>query len=502
MVMNPDVLVIGAGPVGLTMASELARFGLSVRIIEKAAERTDKSKALVLWSRTLELMDRMGCTASFVDAGLKVTAANIVAGSRDVAHIRLDTMETPHPYALMLPQSETERLMEQHLNTCGVEVERQVQLMQFVADADKVAATLQHEGGREEVLQVPWLIGTDGAHSTVRHGLGMSFEGNTLPSDWILADVHLAGVQTKPDELNLFWHQDGVLAMFPISPGRYRVIADIGDAQSDSHRADPTLEEVQTILDTRGPGDITASAPIWLASFRINERKVADYRVGRVFLAGDAAHIHSPAGGQGMNTGMQDACNLAWKLALVHRGLAVSEPLLNSYSTERSAVGRQVLADAGRLTTVAILRGGLMQSLRNHLASLVFGLSPVRNAMANKLAELSIGYSAEPLVPSGRHGHGGPSPGHRAPVTSLDQPVGAGPTPRFVLFGNADPAGFEVITRYRDVLEPEIRAPFVEGGIWLVRPDGYVATAAGRGEWSEIDDYLNRVVRGAIVAKA
>ena len=490
--MNPDVLVVGAGPVGLTMAAELARYGVSVRIVDKNAGRTDKSKALVLWSRTLELIDRMGCGASFVDAGLKVVAANITAGTREVAHVRLDTMDTPHSYALMLPQSETERLMEGHLNACGVQVERQVELSRFESDADGVNATVRHPEGREETIRSAWLIGCDGAHSAVRHGLGMGFEGTTLPSDWILADAHLDGLRGKPDELHMFWHADGALAIFPISPGRYRVIADVGDARGDAHRADPSLEEVQAILDTRGPGGITISSPIWLASFRINERKVKDYRDGRAFLAGDAAHVHSPAGGQGMNTGMQDAFNLAWKLAMVVRGLAGPEPLLGSYSTERSAVGRQVLSDAGRLTTLAILKGGIMQEVRNVAASLVFGLSPVRKMMANKLAELSIGYPESPLTATGKHGHGGPSAGQRAPVA--DPPVGAGSVPRFALFAQADAEGTDLIARHRDVLEPTLRAPFAEDGIWLVRPDGYVAATAGRGHWAEIEDSLNRVL--------
>ncbi len=495
--MNPDVLVVGAGPVGLTMAAELARYGISVRIVEKAPGRTDKSKALVLWSRTLELLDRMGCSASFVDAGLKVTGARIVAGTREVAHVRLDSMDTPYSYALTLPQYDTERLMEQHLNSCGVAVERRVELIRFDPDANGVAIVLRHADGREEALRTSWLIGCDGAHSTVRHGLGMQFEGNTQPSDWLLADVHLTGGAANDHEVSVFWHKDGTLALFPIAPGRFRVIADVGDAQGDGHRADPTLEEIQAVLDERGPGGLTASSPIWLASFRINERKVADYRAGRVFLAGDAAHVHSPAGGQGMNTGMQDACNLAWKLALVIRGLATPEPLLGSYSIERSAVGRQVLKDAGRLTTLAILKGGVLQEVRNVVASLVFGLSPVRKAMANKLAELSIGYPVSPLTAPGPHRHDGPAPGERAPISDASNPVGSGTTPHFALFAANDAAGAELVARHHTVLEPAIRAPFAADGIWLVRPDGYVATVATSESWSAIDDYLHHVLGGA-----
>ena len=330
--MKCQVLVVGAGPVGLTMAAELARYGVGVRIVDKAAQRTDKSKAMVLWSRTLELIDRMGCGAAFVDAGLKARGANIIAGATTIAHVGFEGLETPHPYALMLPQSDTERLLEQHLNALGVEVERQVELTRFVADEDAATAFLRRPDGREEKLDVDWMIGCDGAHSVVRHGLGVEFEGDTLVTGWILADLHLAGGAAPPDEIEIYWHADGVLLMFPIAPGRYRVIADVGDVKAGEHPSEPTLEEVQALIDRRGPGGIKATAPVWLSPFRINERKVADYRAGRVFLAGDAAHIHSPAGGQGMNTGMQDAFNLAWKLALVCRGLANPEPLLSSYS--------------------------------------------------------------------------------------------------------------------------------------------------------------------------
>ena len=243
------------------MAAELSRYGVPIRIIEKAPQRTDKSKAIVLWSRTLELLDRTGSGKNFVDAGFKVTGANIIAGAQQIAHVRLDEVQTPHPYALMIPQSDTERLLDEHLNTYGVKVERQVELVKLTPAADKVSATLRHADGSEEIVEVAWLIGCDGAHSTVRHGLNLSFEGDTLMSDWMLADVHLTGLTKNPYDVNSYWHSDGVLLISPITSDRFRVIADFGVARGNEHRADPTLAEVQAILDQRGPGGIKASSP-------------------------------------------------------------------------------------------------------------------------------------------------------------------------------------------------------------------------------------------------
>ena len=450
----------------------------------------------MLWSRTLELIDRMGCGAAFVDAGLKARGANIIAGATRIARINLDGLETPHPYALMLPQSDTERLMEQHLNSFGVEVERRVELTRFVADEDSVTAFLRRRDGSDETVDVAWMIGCDGAHSVVRHGLGMEFEGDTSLTHWVLADLHLAGGPAAPDEIEIYWNEAGLLLLFPIAPGRYRVIADAGEAKEGERPGEPTLEEVQSLIDQRGPGGIKASAPVWLSSFTINERKVTDYRAGRVFLAGDAAHIHSPAGGQGMNTGMQDAINLAWKLALVCRGLANPELLLMSYSNERSEVGRQVLVGAGRLTTIAMMRGGLAQGIRNHLASLLFGLSPVRRAMSNAIAELSIGYPDSPLTRAEGHSRSAPAAGERAPVSAAGRRVGSGDRPRFTVFGAADEGSEALIARHADLLEAETRAPFADDGIWLVRPDGYVAMTARRGEWDKVSDYLDWIARG------
>jgi 2-polyprenyl-6-methoxyphenol hydroxylase-like FAD-dependent oxidoreductase len=488
--MKGNVLVAGAGPVGLTMAAELARYGVRVRIVEKAAQRTDKSKALVLWSRTLEMMDRMGCTAPFVDAGMKVTAVNVVAGSEKVGRLTLDGVVSPHPYALMLPQSETERLMEEHLNACGVQVERSVELMSFEEAGEGFVSTLRFADGREERFESSWLIGCDGAHSTVRHQLGMEFVGDTLQSDWMLADVHLSGVPTS-GEVEVMWHTDGVLIIFPILGDRYRVIADVGAGRGGMAGQDPTMEEVQAILDRRGPSGIRAAEPVWLAGFHINERKVADYRAGRAFLAGDAAHIHSPAGGQGMNTGMQDACNLAWKLALVSRGLCRDGVLLDSYSVERSAVGEQVLKAAGKVTEIGIMRGEVKQSIRNHLASLLLGFSFVKKAAANAATELSIGYPHSPLN-GGRHGNE-PAEGERAPIREGEVPVGTGDSPRFALFADGDEEGARLTAQYAGLLEGEIRRPFHDGGLWLVRPDGYVGFAGKKGDWGQVAAFFGRI---------
>jgi 2-polyprenyl-6-methoxyphenol hydroxylase-like FAD-dependent oxidoreductase len=495
-IANSNVLIAGAGPVGLAMAADLARYGVSVRLIEKSPERTDKSKALVLWSRTLELMDRMDCTAPFLTTGKKVTAVNITVGKESITKITVDGVKTPHPYALMMPQCDTEELLGDFVTSLGVKIERNIELTDFVASADGVTSTLRHLDGTEETFESGWLIGSDGAHSTVRHKLGMEFFGETMPSSWVIADVHLSDVP-NPEEISISWHAEGILAVFPIQGSRYRVIADSGLTNAGAAAADPTVEDVQTILDVRGPGGITVSDPIWLTRFSINERKVANYRAGRVFVMGDAAHIHSPAGGQGMNTGMQDAFNLAWKLAMVSRGLGDEETLLGSYSAERSPIADGVLKAAGRGTEVALMRGEFKQSIRNHITSFIFGLSPVKKKMADVLTEVSIGYPQSPLNGGCEYSGGGPKEGERAPVDVNHACVGAGDTPRFALYANEDDdRGAALIAKYSDLLEPSLRAPFETDGLWLVRPDGYVALATRHGRWDEVERYLEVVTQG------
>jgi 2-polyprenyl-6-methoxyphenol hydroxylase-like FAD-dependent oxidoreductase len=486
--MTAKVLVIGAGPVGLTLAIELQRYGIDFRIVEQAAARTDKSKALVIWSRTLELLERSGLSDRFVAAGRKVDAANIIAGSKRIAHIGFHEVDSPYPYALIVPQSDSERLLEAALAERGIKVERQIEAVAIASDSGGATVSLRNADGRTEDARFDWVIGCDGAHSIVRHSLGMTFEGNTLPSDFILADVHLRGFPVPENELGVYWHEDGVLAVFPITPGRFRIVADLGVSDGPQPRA-PSLEDVQEVVDRRGPGGVTVTDPVWLSGFRINERKVKDYRAGRLFLVGDAAHIHSPAGGQGMNTGMQDAFNLAWKLALVVKGVLPDGAVLDSYSPERSAIGDKVLADAGRLTALVLMRNHTAQAARNLIGGFVFGLAPVRRNMAKTLTEVTIGYPDSPI--NGPHIGAGPAAGARVPPVAGQVPAGAGDSPRFALCTAADDSVRELCIRHVDILESNLRPPLVEGAVHLIRPDGYVACAVAAGDAERIDAYLS-----------
>ncbi|MEH3145567.1 MAG: FAD-dependent monooxygenase [Methylobacterium frigidaeris] len=479
------ILIVGAGPVGLTMAAELARYGVAVRLIDRCPHPTETSKALVLWSRTLELLDRAGCTPAFLAAGLRARGATLRREGAVLGHPSFESIASAYNYALMIPQSATERLLAEHLSGLGVAVERQVELTGFREAGGGVEARLRHADGREESVATPWLIGCDGAHSTVRHGLGITFAGSAQGDDWLLADVRLDGDGTPPgDEIATYLHRDGPLVIFPIPGGRARVIGVVGRTDPAHPRAEPTLADVQAVLDARAGAGIAVADPVWLTHFRINERKVSEYRHGRVFLAGDAAHIHSPAGGQGMNTGMQDAINLAWKLAMVARGQA-AEPLLDSYSPERNAVGEMVLRNAGRLTDMATLSNPAAQAVRNLALRVLFGFHAVRDRMAATMSEIEIAYAGSPLSR-------GPDAGDRwLPEHDAGAPPGAGATPLFVLYADDAARGAALTARFPELVETAPRPAADPARLALVRPDGYAGLVAGAGHWEAAERYLS-----------
>ena len=490
--MSMSVLIVGAGPVGLTLACELTRYRVPVRIVDKAPQRTDKSKALVLWSRTLELLDRgERGSAPFVEAGFKVDGVNIIApGGHVVGHVKMESVPSPYNYALMLPQSDTERLLEERLQRLGVSVERSTEATALKIGADGAEATLRRADGHEEIVHADWLAGCDGAHSIVRHTLGAAFTGETLPSDWVLADTHMKGYPFPDTEVAVYWAREGVLPIFPIAPGRYRIIANVPPSGGD-HPRDPTLEEMQTIIQQRGLGGASLFDPIWLSGFRINARKVPSYRAGRAFLTGDAAHVHSPAGGEGMNTGMQDAFNLAWKLAMTIHGTG-GEALLDTYSPERSGVGDEVLKNTSRLTAIGTLRNPLAEELRNIVGRFALGLTPVQHALADNMTQVSVGYPHSPMN-GAAHGSFHPAPGHRMAPIAGGPSFGAGSEPRFTLLASSSTAVTDLLASYPKLLSDTLGTPPAPDGAWLIRPDGYVAATAPATDLSSISEVSRRM---------
>jgi len=413
------VLIIGAGPTGLMMASELTRLGVRCRIIDKTAEISPLSRALAIHARTLEIFENIGIADQFVSAGVKAHGASFYASGKRIAHLSFDNIESRYNFALMLPQDETESLLARHLENLGVKVERSTELAGLTHDAGRVTATLRLPVGRSEQCTCEYLIGCDGAHSLVRSSLNLPFEGLEYEETFALADV-MVNSSLPDDELSGFASEKGLLFFFPITHGRYRLIADAGPAAA-AH-GDLTLADLQAIVDEHCGNDVRLHDPNWMTYFRIHRRQAASYRVGRVFLAGDAAHIHSPAGGQGMNTGLQDAYNLAWKLALTIKG-AVQPAVLDSYSAERHAVGRRVLKSTDAMTRVMVLRNPVAIGIRNRLAAFLSSTEMFRSLMPRTMAELTVNYRGSAIVAEHHEGifsslaafSGGPRAGDRAP---------------------------------------------------------------------------------------
>lgn len=485
-----DVLVVGAGPVGLTLAGLLARHGMRCLAIDRAAARTDKSKALVVWPRTLELLQSIGAEQPFLAAGAPAFRGRVFSRGRALAELDFARSGSAFASALMIPQSESERLLEADALAAGTELARRTELLRFSPDAAGVRVLLGDGEGRERERSCAWLVGCDGAHSTVRHGLGLDFAGAAEDDDWILADVHLDGGLAR-DEVAIHLHPDGVLAIFPIPPDRFRLIGDLGRSRG-AQPAEPALAEVQALLDHRGPGGLTARDPLWLSGFRINDRQVPRYRVGRVLLAGDAAHIHSPAGGQGMNTGMHDAFNLAWKLALTQQGRA-KPALLDSYQDERHPVGAMVVRGAGALTRVGTVRNPLARGLRDGLLRAFGSIPAFQDAVVRVLTETAIHYRRSPLVRDERAERPrGPRAGDRLPDHVL-----RGGRHALLLPGADDVLAAAVAAAFPDLCDVHVVGPeaFGAGVAAVVRPDtylGYLGPARVESVLAYLDSHLLR----------
>ena len=444
----PSVLIIGAGPTGMTAALELARFGIQVRIIEKTPEPATTSRAVVVQARTLELLEQRGLAAQLVEAGHPGLAASVYGGGKRVFRQDFSHLDSRYNYLLCVSQAETERVLREALERLGVKIERGVEMIAFVqpAQANAVTATLRHEDGSLEEVTASYLISAEGAHSLVRSSLHLPFKGKALEEQYALGDLYVDGDLAETD-VHIFSSAYGFMGLFPMGHQRFRLVASNPFSQPSKDTA-PALDELQQIYDQRSPIAAKFRDLSWSSWFHINSRMVEQLQEQRIFLGGDAAHIHSPAGAQGMNTGIQDMINLCWKLALVIKGQG-SARLLATYGTERLPIMRHVLTQTEALTGAIGRENPLFRTLFNHLAPLLVSNPFVQEKSTERISQLSLDYRHSPL--SVTHAYGGRlHAGDRVPDMTLQvvsREGSAEPAPHTQrLFSLLDPSLFTLLS--------------------------------------------------------
>ncbi|WP_186086289.1 FAD-dependent monooxygenase [Burkholderia gladioli] len=494
------VLIVGAGPTGLAAALSLAKAKLPVRIVDQARRPAPHSRAIGIQARTLELLEQHRIVEPFLELGHRARVAHLVSAGRRIAELDFDPLQTRYPYLLMLEQTETERILTEHLASFDILIERGVKLSRCRQDGETLRVLLEHEDGREETLAPSWLVAADGAHSTLRHLLGASFAGHAFEQTFLLADV-AAEPGWPDDEIHLHATHDGLAGMLPLGHGRYRIVADrpprdaqgaeregapaaqasseLGKGGADDDA--PSLETCRALVRERIDPHLAIDELGWSSYFHLHSRMIEHLRIGRVLFAGDAAHVHSPAGAQGMNTGIQEAFNLGWKLARVLTAGA-PERLLDTYHAERHPIEREVLRQTSFITQVVEADHGPLKLLREHVVPVLASLGPVRDALRRSVSELAVQYRRSPLTLE-RVLDGGPRAGERAPdalLRVLDGPLGGAPGVARV-FDLHDPAHFTLL-----LLEA---GPAGEAGD---------AVHAGDPDGSRLAQALDRLMPGAI----
>jgi 2-polyprenyl-6-methoxyphenol hydroxylase-like FAD-dependent oxidoreductase len=499
---DTDVLVVGAGPTGLVLALWLSHYGVRVRIVDRTAEPGTTSRALAVQARTLEFYSQIGLAHTVVARGRKTIAANLWVAGKRAAHAVLGEMGvglSPFPFTLIFPQDEHERLLIDRLAEAGVHVKRGTELLGFEQVEGRVIAHLQLPDGQQETCAAAFLAGCDGAHSTVREALKIGFPGGVYEHLFYVADVDADGA-TMNGELHIALDETDFLVVFPLKgEGRARLIGTV--RQGGEHpREDLSWNDVnQRVL---GWISIDVKRVNWFSTYRVHHRVAGHFRQGSAFLLGDAAHIHSPVGGQGMNTGIGDAVNLAWKLAAVLRGRA-GVSLLDTYEPERIAFAQRLVATTDRAFTAVTSSGAIARLVRLHIVPLllapIYSFEPARRLMFRTVSQTAVNYR-ESTLSEGHAGsiHGGDrlpwvkSEANRldnfASLTSLDWQVH--------VYGDAAP---EIRTVCQDPKLPlhvfawgpeAARTGLRRNAVYLVRPDGYVALADAEASANALSSYL------------
>lgn len=387
------VLIVGAGPTGLTMASELARRGISFRFIDEKQQAIASSNATWIQPRTLEVFDLMGVVDPFLRRGNRCEALQFYINGQEAVRVPMDAVPTPYPYALMLPQHETESLLLAHAKQHGAHLERGVRLTGVLLNEQGVTCNLTLADGSIEMLDCDFLIAADGANSSVRAICGLHFEGEDLNEQFIVADATIESGLPKRD-IHLFFEQGKLFAAFPMGHDKYRITANL-------HLPYPrklfTEREVIEMAQERAHGAYYIKKVEWISPFWIHSKVVKAMRHQGVFLVGDAAHIHSPVGGQGMNTGIQDAFNLAWKLALVLQGQAKAS-LLDSYHDERYPIIHGMVKETEAATKMVMSEDGFIEKLTAFSEGFALPVSRAVQGMLNRLAQIDLRYENSKVI--------------------------------------------------------------------------------------------------------
>ncbi len=412
-----DVIIVGSGPTGLMAANLLTRCGVRVRILDKSEQQAHESRAFGVQAKSLELMLCLGLADEFMNRGLIAGGAQIFQDGKQVSEVNFDDIgraDTPFSFLLMLPQSEIERILVDDLKRLGVLVEHSALVTGFAQSQEGVVVWAKNKAGEEIELRGLYLIGADGAHSIVRKTLGLTFTGEPYPRGFLLADCKIDW-DLDYEHMKMFLSGRHFAVYLPLKGKDFgRVIAGEPEAAAIPEPGTPaaeattseaiSLDLVQAELRAAFGEKVTLSQPVWTTRYRLHHRGVNKYQEGRVFVAGDAAHIHSPAGGQGMNTGLQDAANLAWKLALVLRG---GSPLylLETYHSERWPVGQKVLSFTDRMFSAVTSQSGWAPTLRSLLLP-IFGAvmsrsGTVRSRAFHFISQLGIRYHESAVVKEG-----------------------------------------------------------------------------------------------------
>jgi 2-polyprenyl-6-methoxyphenol hydroxylase-like FAD-dependent oxidoreductase len=498
-----EVLVVGAGPTGLALALWLKAFGIQFRIIDKAREPGLTSRALAVHARTLEFYRQLGIADAAVAAGLKMIAANLWVRGHKAGRLALGDIGTglsPYPYVLILPQDVHEQLLIDHLAQSGVAVERPVELVAIDESETRVLARLRHGEGKEETVEAQYVVGCDGAHSALREALAVGFPGGTYSHLYYVADVTASG-PVADGELHVALDDADFLAVFPLKgAGRVRLVGTIAN-QAEGQQDALKFQDVSKVVIEHLR--ISIGAVNWFSTYRVHHRVAHHFRRGRTFLAGDAAHIHSPVGGQGMNTGIGDATNLAWKLAAVLRGSG--KELLDSYEPERIAFARRLVETTDRAFTIVSSSGQIARFVRVELVPRLlpplFELTAVRRLMFRTVSQIGINYRGSPLS-SGKAGTvaGGDRLPYVAAPPGRDNFTALASLSWQVHVYGGDPVSLnETCSRLNVPLhlfpwsEAAGAAGLKEGAAYLVRPDGYVGFAEPEAERQKLAAYFARL---------